>query len=97
MAVDCCNTFSAVAFSREKALLQESKQFQHAEMDVSLNGVFWEKGQVLQYSHLGKSTQCVHFQCVRNFMLFCFSDSVVVMINLAIHVTWSSVEYTYHR
>jgi len=27
MAVDCCNTFSAVAFIQEKALLQEITQF----------------------------------------------------------------------
>jgi hypothetical protein len=64
MAVDCCNTVIAVAFIWEKALLQESKQFQHVEIDVSLNGVFCRKGQVLQHSHLGKSTPCVHFHSV---------------------------------
>lgn len=61
MTVDC-NTFSAVAFIWEKMLLHISKQFQRAETDVSLKGVFCKKGQVLQHSHLGKSTPCVHFQ-----------------------------------
>jgi len=51
LAVDCCNTFSAVAFIWEKVLLQERKQFQHVEMfplmvfsaerDRSYNTVTW--------------------------------------------------------